>query len=218
MSSSPVTPPSSSQRFTSHTSSRLNRRRTPAPPPAGTPPLPPLSSTVVNLDDNHQVGADHWDDGATSAGGQGAPVDGIECADNPSEAYHVHTHLSIFLDGQALAVPGSVGIHRTVTNGVANNCFYVIHTHDKSGKIHVEAAAPGTYTLGQLFDIWGQPLQGDNVAGLTGKPIVVYVTDAGVVTQAEGDWRNIELTSHREVTIQVGSAISEIPNFTWSAN
>jgi hypothetical protein len=180
--------------------------------------VPPLSSTVVDLDDNHKVGMDHWDDGATSAGGQGDPVDGIECADNPSETYHVHTHLSIFLDGEALAVPASVGIHRSVVNGVANNCFYVIHTHEHTGKIHVEAAAPGTYTLGQLFDIWGQPLEGDNVAGLTGKPIVVYVTDAGVVTQATGDWRDIELTTHREVTIQVGSPITEIPNFTWSAN
>ena len=54
--------------------------------------------------------------------------------------------------------------------------------------------------------------------GDLGKPIVVYVTDAGVVTQATGDWRDIELTSPREVTIQVGSPIDEIPNFTWSAN
>jgi len=26
------------------------------------------------------------------------------------------------------------------------------------------------------------------------------------------------LKSHREVTIQIGTAITEIPNFTWSAN
>jgi hypothetical protein len=180
--------------------------------------LPPLSSTVVDLDDNHKVGRDQWEDGDTSAGGQGQPTSGIDCMTNMPENYHVHIHLSIFLDGEALAVPSNIGIHRSVTNGVASNCYYTLHTHDHSGKIHVEAAAPGTFTLGQLFDIWGQPLEGDNIAGLTGKPIVVYVTDAGVVTQAEGDWRNIELTSHREVTVQVGSAISEIPNFTWSAN
>jgi hypothetical protein len=47
---------------------------------------------------------------------------------------------------------------------------------------------------------------------------VVYFTDAGVVTQATGDWRNIELTSHREITVQIGTAITEIPNFHWSAN
>jgi hypothetical protein len=97
--------------------------------------------------------------------------------------------------------------------------FYTLHTHDHSGKLHVEAAAPATFTLGQIFRIWGQPLGPDNVAGLTGKPIVVYVTDNnGVVTEATGDWNDIELLSHREITIQVGTPITEIPNYTWTAH
>jgi hypothetical protein len=57
------------------------------------------------------------------------------------------------------------------------------------------------------------------VAGLTGKPIVIYVTDQnGVVTQAPGSWGDLELLSHREITIQVGTAIEAIPNFTWRAH
>jgi hypothetical protein len=57
------------------------------------------------------------------------------------------------------------------------------------------------------------------VAGLTGKPIVVYVTDQnGVVTMASGDWGDIELLSHREITIQVGTPIAEIPNYTWTGH
>ncbi len=125
------------------------------PPPGNTPPLPPLSSTVVNLDDNHQVGTTHWDDGDTTAGGQGSPAGGLECMPTMVETYHVHTHVSIFLDGQALSFPGQVGIVRRS----AGDCFYQIHTHDKSGKIHIEAPAPGLFTLGQLFAIWGQPLK-----------------------------------------------------------
>jgi hypothetical protein len=169
----------------------------------------------VNLDDNHQVGVDHWDDGATPAGGQGAPAGGLDCMATMSHNYHVHTHVSIFLDGQALAFPGQVGIVRRETPG---DCFYPLHTHDKSGKIHIEAGAYELFTLGQLFSVWGQPLEATDVAGLTGKPVVVYVTDSGVVTQATGDWEDIELTSHREITIQVGTPITEIPNFTWSGN
>jgi hypothetical protein len=174
-----------------------------------------LSSTVIDLDDNHQVGTAHWDDGDSTAGGQGAPVDGLTCEMNMVETYHVHTHLSVFLDGQQIAVPGQIGI---VPQPGGGHCFYNLHTHDKSGKLHVEAPAPGTFTLGQIMDIWGQPIQGDNFAGITGKPIVVYVTDAGVVTQATGEWRDIELKTHREVTVQIGTAITEIPNYTWSAN
>jgi hypothetical protein len=132
-----------------------------------------------------------------------------------SEIYHVHSHVSVFLDGTALAFPRNVG---RVQSGTTPACFYSVHTHDLSGKIHVEAPAPGTFTLGQLFEIWGMPLQSDNVAGLTGKPIVVYSTEGGVVTNVTTDWKAIELTTHKEVTIQVGTPITEIPNFFWSTN
>ncbi|HEV7607891.1 MAG TPA: hypothetical protein VGO61_11170 [Steroidobacteraceae bacterium] len=175
-----------------------------------------MSSTVVDLNDNHTVGVAHWPDGNTATGATGQPVGPLECLANMPETYHVHSHLSIFLNGQALAVPGEIGI---VDTSPTTHCFYSLHTHDKSGKLHVEAAAPATFTLGQVFTIWGQPLDSTNVAGLTGMPIVIYVTDHnGVVTEATGNWGDIELLSHREITIQVGTPVAEIPNFTWSAN
>jgi len=187
----------------------------PSPPPPPAPdPVPPLSSVVTNIDAGQTIGTSHWSNGDTSTGGQGSPVEGLECQTNLSEVYHVHTHVSIILDGTALAFPNNVGR----VSQTPNACFYPIHTHDMSGKIHVEAPAPGTFTLGQLFAIWGQPLQTDNVAGLTGKPIVVYSTDQGTVTRVDTDWKAIELTTHKLITIQVGTPITEIPNFTWSAN
>ena len=187
----------------------------PPPPPPPPPAVPPLSSTVVDLDDNHQVGELHWPGGNTSTGANGTPIAGLTCETKLSETYHVHTHVSVFLDGVALAFPRFVGRVQEGSNPV---CFYSLHTHDWSGKIHVEAPAPGTFTLGQLFEIWGMPLQSDNVAGLTGKPIVVYSTEGGVVTEVTTDWKAIELTTHKEVTIQVGTPITEIPNFFWSAH
>jgi len=166
--------------------------------------------------DGHSVGTVHWNNGDTPTGGQGQAVEGLNCLPTPlDETYHVHTHVSIFLDGVALAVPQNIGRVNVAPNPL---CFYTVHTHDLSGKIHVEAPAPATFTLGQLFAIWGQPLETDNVAGLTGKPIVVYSTDNATVTKVTTDWKAIELTTHKEVTIQVGTAISEIPNFTWTAH
>lgn len=190
---------------------------TPVPPPQPTDPpaLPPQAATAIDLNDNHTVGAAHWEQGDTGDGGQGQTVMGLNCEPSMDETYHVHTHLSIFLNGEALAIPGHIGI---VETSATAECFYNLHTHDSSGKLHVEAPAPGMFTLGQLFAIWGQPLETTNVAGITGMPIVVYVTDAGVVTKNTDDWKAIELKSHREVTIQIGTAITEIPNFTWTAN
>jgi hypothetical protein len=169
----------------------------------------------VDITDNHAIGRDNWPSGNTTAGGTGQTVEGLDCLPNMPENYHVHTHVSVFLNGEALAIPPDIGI---VPQTAGGNCYYNVHTHDRSGKIHVEAEAPGTFTLGQLFAIWGQPLEGANIAGITGLPVVVYVTDAGVVSRPSGDWHAIELTSHREVTIQLGTAITEIPNITWNGN
>ena len=184
----------------------------PPPPPAST--VPPLSSTVVDITDNHKIGVDHWPDGNSSTGGKGDPVDGIPCVASPPETYHVHTHLSIFLNGEALAIPQALGI----TNAPAGRCLYEIHTHDHSGKIHVEAAASGTFTLGNVFHIWGRSLTNTDIAGITGLPIVIYTTDNGTVTEVKDNWADIELKSKREITIVVGTPITEIPNITWTGN
>ena len=76
---------------------------------------------------------------------------------------------------------------------------------------------PGIFTLGELFAIWGQPLTNTNVAGVTGLPVEIYVTDNGTSTKVEDtDWSSIELKPHREITIELGTPLTEIPNFTWT--
>jgi hypothetical protein len=189
----------------------------PAPPPPAPPPpdpVPPLSSVVIDLDGNPNVGVDRWPNGNTATGGQGEDVEGLPCLTPVPDTYHVHSHLAVFVDGVQTAVPANVGIH----SQQPQRCFYTIHTHDKSGRIHIESGAPGTFTLGQMFAIWGQPLEADNFAGITGKPIVVYSTDQSVVTRVTTDWKAIELTSPKLLTIQIGTPITEIPNYNWSSN
>lgn len=184
----------------------------PPPPPSG---LPPLSSTVINIDAGQQIGANNWGDGNTSTGGLGQPVSGLDCFVNLSQAFHLHSHVAVFLNGQQLAIPASIGL---VETSPTTECHYPVHTHDRSGRIHVENATSGTFTLGQLFAIWGQPLSSTDVGGLSGMPVVVYVTDNGVVSQASGNLGDIELRARRLITIQIGTAITEIPNYTWTGN
>jgi hypothetical protein len=187
----------------------------PPPPPPSSPGVPPLSSTVVDISAGQRVGEIQWNSGNTANGGQGADVGSIQCLTSMPDTYHAHAHVSILLNDDPLAVPQNIGI---VSRAPDPTCYYVIHTHDASGKIHVEANAAGTYTLGQLFAIWGQPLSNTNVAGLTGMPVEVFVTDNGVVTKVDDNWENIELRSKRLITIGVGTPVSEIPNITWTGN
>lgn len=183
----------------------------PAPPPAGND-LPRVAA-ASSLDDNRQIGVARWQNGNTASGGQGLPVEGVPCASS-DETYHVHSHLSIIVNGQAQSIPAHLGI---IENGVLD-CNYYLHTHDLSGKIHVEAPAAADFTLGQLFAVWGQPLQSDNVAGITGLPMEIFITENNTVTRYEGDPKAIKFASRRHIAIQLGTRIAEVPYFTWTAN
>ena len=194
----------------------------PGPPPAPVPPPPPPSSTVpplaspaIALETVTRVGVDRWPAKSTANGGQGQTVGGLDCLPNMLEDYHVHSHLAIYLNGESITVPEEIGI----TRSVSPNCFYEIHTHDLKGKVHVEAGAPGVFTLGQFFAVWGEPFNNTTVADITGLPIVVYTVDDNVVTEVPDDeWNDIELTSKRQIVIQVGTPLTEIPNYTWTGD
>lgn len=191
----------------------------PTTPPPTTPPptatLPPLNPTVVSLDNGVVIGTRRWPNGNTSSGGQGSPIGALTCAPSSPQPVHIHSHLSIFLDGVALMIPPEIG---NVQLTPSTDCHYPLHTHDSSGMLHSHTTARTTiYTLGEFFAIWGEPLQRTNVAGLTGLPVTVYVTDAGVARVFTGDdLGSIQLLSRREITIQVGTPITQIPQFTWT--
>jgi hypothetical protein len=191
----------------------------PPPPPPAPPPsssdAPPLASSATDISAGQRIGTIHWANGNTGNGGTGGAVDGIECLLNMPDTYHAHAYVGIYLNGELLAVPSSVGI---VTRTPDPRCYYAIHTHDMSGQIHVEAAAQGTFTLGQLFNIWGQPLESTNVAGLTGNPVEIFVVENGVVTEVDNNWGDIELTSKKMIHIVVGTRPSELRNITWTGN
>ena len=170
-----------------------------------------------DISDGHKVGVDEWPNRNTATGGDGTDVDDIRCTNNMPEEYHVHAHLSIIVNGEQKAVPAEVGFHSFPEGG---RCLYLMHTHDKSGKIHMEADAPRTFTLGQFFRIWGMPLESTNVVGYQGLPIRLFlVEEDGTVSQVDpADWNNLELTSHRQVTFEIGTPIEVIPNYTWDSH
>lgn len=182
-----------------------------APPPPSIPPLaqPPLDISGTAA----PVGIDYWGDNSAVNGGKGATIDGVPCR-VMDETFHIHSHLAIVLNGQLLQIPDHLG--QVASTPTTSACFYQIHNHDKAGRLHIEAPAPVSYVLGSFFKIWGQPLARDNVGGITGLPIVFYVTDNGVTTLHIGDPATIELKSHRLITIQIGSQLGTLPNFTWT--
>lgn len=150
----------------------------------------------------------------TPTGGQGQPIDGITCGGMEYSTLHTHTHLAIFYHGAQVAVPKLVGAAPLPPQG----CLYWIHTHSQDGIIHVESpvlAPEGSsgFALGMFFDIWGQQLTRNNVAGLKG-PVIAYVNG----TQYDGDLRLIPLRSHQQIVLEVGTPTVPPPNYTFPPN
>ncbi|TAM53288.1 MAG: hypothetical protein EPN57_11010 [Paraburkholderia sp.] len=168
---------------------------------------PAFDPNPITLSYGGVVGTAFWPDGNTPSGGTGADVDGLTCAPGMSVNYHVHAHLGIINNGKWLALPKNIGI--------LSSCDYEMHTHDQTGIIHIEAPSVKNFTLGDFFDIWGEPLTSANVAGITGD-VVAYISDNGEARRYMGDLRAITLTSHRDVTLQIGTpAVSTLSTYSW---
>lgn len=77
------------------------------------------------------------------------------CTTDMATRFHIHAHLKIVIDGQERVVPQGIGIKA--------DCMNSIHTHDASGRIHIEAPEKRDFTLADLFAVWGQPFSKDGI-------------------------------------------------------
>ena len=142
----------------------------------------------------------------TTAQSPGRTVDGIQCQGAEQVLFHIHAHLTVFVDGSARRIPFGVGIPGAqvfpTTFGpyvAAGACFYWLHTHAADGIIHIESPIQRTYTLGNFFDVWGQRLGPNAVGPVTGRVTALY---NGAVFR--GDPRSIPLTRHAQIQLEIG--------------
>jgi hypothetical protein len=140
----------------------------------------------------------------------GQTVDGVTCQLSEKVAFHIHSHLTLFVSGRAYQVPYGIGIGQPlqgvrtargpfVTGG---NCFMWLHTHAADGIIHVEAPKLQTFTLGQFFAVWGVKLSRDGVGSHTGKVTAFY--NGKPWTR---DPSAIPLTAAAQIQLDVGTPV-----------
>jgi hypothetical protein len=172
-------------------------------PPAGTPgpetvPVPkgPKLATLLNA--------------AT-----GQTMNGIECQTNEQLVLHVHSHLTIFVNGQARVIPYGIGIPGfqavSVPGGPfvqTGSCFYWLHVHADDGIVHIESPSSTlSFNLGEFFDEWGIPLSKTQVGPATG-PVTVFFTSPGKKPQLyDGNPNDIPLGDHYQIQLDVGTPI-----------
>lgn len=139
----------------------------------------------------------------------GKPVNGIQCNSSEQVAYHIHTHLAIYVNGTLRPVPGGIGIVEPEAQQTpegpfygATQCYYWLHVHAQDGIIHIESPTTAKYTLGDFFAEWGQPLTATRVGPATGT-VTAFVNEQ----LYKGDPADIPLGSREDVQLDVGSSV-----------
>jgi hypothetical protein len=154
----------------------------------------------------------------TSAATSGQAIDGISCQTAEQTVFHIHTHLTIFVHGQQRQVPAGIGIPHAVAQQTSagpfvdsGRCFYWLHTHAADGIIHIESPEQRTFTLGDFFDEWNQPLSAGQVGSAKGA--VTVIVNGKVWT---GSPRNVPLGSHENLQVEVGAPLVAPETINWS--
>lgn len=172
------------------------------------------SSQISNEGVPIQAGAEFAPASSTQTG----TVDGIRCGATEQLAYHIHAHLAVFDNGVVRALPAGIGIPGSTTQqtsqgpvAAGGQCIYWLHTHTADGIIHVESPTQRIYTLGNFFDEWHQPLSADQVGTLRGH-ITAYVNRV----LWRQSLRDIPLTPHALIQLNVGEPTPALAGVTWS--
>lgn len=128
---------------------------------------------------------------------------GLPALSQEGAVLHIHQHLDMFIHREQLPVPASIGINQ------AARFISPVHTHDRSGVIHVESPVTQEFTLGQFFDVWGVRFDKECLGG--------YCTDAKNTlkvfvngTLRAEDPRLLVLAPHQEIVVAYGTE-EEIP-------
>jgi hypothetical protein len=140
----------------------------------------------------------------------GQPIANIQCQQGEQTGDLYHAHLTILYQETPVPIPANIGIE--------SSCLYWVHTQDESGIIAVglpKGKERTRVTLGQFFKVWHQPLSAKKVATLDvgpGQHVRVWVNGA----RYRGDPNSIALSSHKDITIQVGPPFQDPPpTYTW---
>jgi len=137
------------------------------------------------------------------------PIDGIYCDKQEQTAFHIHTHLTMYINGKQVTLPQNVGIASD------QSCLYWLHVHDTTGVIHIEAPAGHSFILGNFLDEWG-----------TQFPTLSYPSELDLSGWTaylngklyQGDFRKVPLQSHDVITLMYNSPNAQPDtSYDWNA-
>ena len=122
------------------------------------------------------------------------------CLNHSELVIHIHPSLTIEINGTVVVIPTSVGVDTAACT--ANENMHVTHTHDSSGKIHVELNEQADVPLAVFFDVWGQHF--DSTGILDERIADGYELTMTVDGMDSDDFENHILADEQNIVISFG--------------
>lgn len=79
----------------------------------------------------------------------------LTCTTDMATQFHIHPNLEVIINGSKQEIPADIGIKP--------NCMNSIHTHDNTGKIHVESPEKRDFNLSDFFAVWDKIYNKDQI-------------------------------------------------------
>ena len=121
---------------------------------------------------------------------------GEECLTTHDVAMHFHPYLTIVIDGEEYEIPENAGIYTET----CPEAMHMTHTHDTSGKIHVEGHQVVDVPLEVFFDVWDKHF--DETGIFEYRDGTIEMTVDGIVNE---EYQNLLLADGQNIVIQYTS-------------
>jgi hypothetical protein len=124
------------------------------------------------------------------------------------EVLHIHQHLDVRVHRRRVVVPAGIGFG--VGKDTKVHFLSPVHTHATDGIIHFESPTVRSFTLGDVFDLWGVRFTETCLGGYCAKgdaQVRVYVNGRRV----RDDPRAVVLASHQQILVSFGTS-EELPS------
>ncbi len=125
----------------------------------------------------------------------GEPVGRLRCANGRRFA----VHLELFAHRRVIVVPPGIGVAHS-------GCSYPLRTKAPTGV--VEVLRSGTFTLGDLFRVWGRRIGPGRLLSFPGR-VSLFVGGKPVA----GDPRRVVLRRHAQIVLEVGGYVAPHPAY-----
>ena len=119
--------------------------------------------------------------------------------DHTETLLHIHSDLKIIINGKQEIIPVNIGIE--------GNIMRAVHTHDASGKIHIEPPCVRDLTLGDFFIIWNKEFNSQCIFDSCISDSTNVTLNMFVNGKESDEFENLILKDDQEIVIEYNSKL-----------